>query len=110
MLPKAKRLSQKEVPLVSKDGYFFSFPYFSVRSLKNPIHPKYAVVVGKSVAKHAVGRNTLRRRIYTLIGDTLKKNPIPYSLVFFMKKGSGAVSFTELESGVDEVMKKLRVK
>ena len=64
MLPKARRLTTKEVHEVLAKGRARRASYLSVKYVATNEPLKTSVVVAKSVAKGAVERNRLRRAVY----------------------------------------------
>lgn len=68
MLPKKKRLTTAEFSRFFRSGTRFHSP--NLQLIYTP-HDEFrgAVVVGKKVAKNAVDRNALRRRIYALLSQ-----------------------------------------
>jgi len=60
------------------------------------------VIVGKSVAKKAVERNRLKRRIRAIVHPLVKKSAKNY--VIIAQPGSAKASFNELR---EEILKKL---
>jgi ribonuclease P protein component len=67
MLKKRERLSRREVEHVLNKGKRVRGTLFSVSSIQAQ-HMKCAVVVSKRVAKQAVLRNKIRRRVYATLG------------------------------------------
>jgi len=67
MLKKRERLSRREVEHVLNQGKRVRGTLFSISSIPAQ-HMKCAVVVSKRVAKHAVLRNKIRRRVYATLG------------------------------------------
>jgi ribonuclease P protein component len=66
-----------------------------------------AVVVGKKVAKKAVDRNTLRRRIYGLIYEHLKAMDEPYTVIAIAKSGFMKLSRKEAGEETKTLLAKL---
>ena len=72
MLSKTNRLTRKEFDLYLKGGKKYHFPHCSISHTPHSESFHGAVVVGKKVAKRAVERNKLRRRIYALLYRLVK--------------------------------------
>jgi ribonuclease P protein component len=66
MFKKTNRLTQSEFAHYFACGKRLHTKYFTVITSPSPSQ-KVAVVVGKKVAKSAVQRNLLRRRVYALL-------------------------------------------
>ncbi len=66
MLKKRDRLSKREVETLLKKGRRLHSTLLTVAYLPAP-HTKAAVVVGKKIAKKAVQRHLLRRRVFHLL-------------------------------------------
>lgn len=69
MLPKKRRVSSKGFPR-TKPLFRTTFPWGTVVFFRSPAF-KAAVVVSKKIAKTAVQRNRLRRRIYAALAETM---------------------------------------
>lgn len=97
MILKSNRLSSRDFELVMKKGRIFNSALFSLKTLKNKdfLGIKASVVVSKKVAKTAVLRNKIRRRVYSVVGKELKNSKNPYFLIFFAKKGAEKASFND---------------
>lgn len=73
MFKKSQRLSQSEFTVFFKTGKKHNFEHLTLIT-KDNTYLKVGVVVGKKVAKAAIMRNTLKRRIYA----TLRQEVITY--------------------------------
>jgi ribonuclease P protein component len=70
MFKKSQRLSQSEFAAYFKTGKRYHSKYLTI--ITSSAHNRgVAVVVGKKVAKSAVRRNTLRRRVYATLRKEL---------------------------------------
>ena len=67
MLPNSQRLSTKQFEEVLKKGRVVHNPLFWLRILKTDGNTKIAVISPQKIAKSAVKRNEIRRRIYNQI-------------------------------------------
>lgn len=70
MLPKEKRLTTNGFNRFFGVGRRYHSEHFTLMHVPFPV-TKAAVVVGKKVAKKAVERNRMRRRVYTVLGTLL---------------------------------------
>ncbi len=107
MLKKSQRLTTSQLERVLKDGKVAHTALFTVRALNggvSTIRPidkpaKFAVVVSKKVAKTAVGRNFLRRRIYEVLGlKGCESGSNSYCLINQVKNGSLVAIFAKNRS------------
>lgn len=87
MLKKAQRLTRKEFEHFFAVGKRLHSPFFQVIYHESP-HMHGSAVVGKKVAKKAVDRNTLRRRIYGILYPYLKTNTVPQTVIVVAKVGA----------------------
>lgn len=81
MLAKQQRLSRREFDRVFQHGVRSHTPYGQVIYTSAP-SAKAAVVVSKKVAKSAVERNRLRRRVYSILENTTLP---PAHYIFILK-------------------------
>ncbi len=85
MLPKKHRITTTQFNAVFKDGVVLRSKHFIVRSIPSTTHFRCAVTVSKKVAPSAVARNTLRRKVYTAIGEIYNKEKnIHGTFIFIM--------------------------
>lgn len=91
MLPRQKRLTTPLFSSVFLSGKVFHSASFSVRALKilkdkeEIGQSRFGISVTKKVAKTAVLRNTIKRKMYSAIGNVEKRIKLPVHLVFVMK-------------------------
>jgi ribonuclease P protein component len=85
MLPSSKRLTVPLFKEVMDKGKLFHSPYFSVKFLKMPGISRFSVAISKKVAKNAVDRNKLRRRIYSALRSLDAQIPTGFHGVFMAK-------------------------
>jgi len=98
MLSRKFRVKRQSFRDLIKKGRVFHCEIFTIRYSK-AIHstPRFGVVVPKSVSKSAAARNLLKRRMWACIAEN-QADIIPgLDIVFFMKKNSNTVSFSNLE-------------
>jgi ribonuclease P protein component len=108
MTPKSNRLDSKTFNEVIKKGDFTSSRYFTARSIISGERPRISVTVSKKVIALAVGRNEMRRRVYSMISPllpTLKGS----SVIVFPKKEGLIVPFNELERDLHLLMEKVGI-
>ena len=80
MFKKTQRLSKPEFDVVFRSGKRHHSPVFTIIT-KPSDTTKVSVVVGKKVAKSAVRRNTLRRRIYALLREVVPQTKQTYIVI-----------------------------
>ncbi|MCR4274636.1 MAG: ribonuclease P protein component [Candidatus Campbellbacteria bacterium] len=73
MLSKNKRLSTQQFDTAFSAGALIRTPHFAIRHLPSPTKTQWAVVVPKKHIRTAVGRNALRRKIYSAIENLSKE-------------------------------------
>ncbi len=111
MLPQKRRVSRTEFETVLKNGGWYHSPHLTLRASKNTLGKKsvFAVSVSKKVAKKAVSRNLLKRRVYSVIGEGLSGVTDGYSAVFFLKKGIAEIVFSDLKKEVISLLQKAKI-
>lgn len=97
---------------VYRKGKTTRFGTISLRYCPNPRrkYSRIAVVVSKKVAKKAVDRNRIRRRLYEIIRLNIPKIKNPHDIVFTVfDKQTINIEHSELESTVTELLKKSKI-
>lgn len=110
MLRKKFRIQNKErTQYVFKKGGRFRSRFFQWKFLPNRFgHLRFAILIGKNIARKAVERNKLRRRIY----ETIRKNwPVNaktcYDIIVLPSAKSTTLSPTELAKDIIFSLNKL---
>ena len=104
MLPKKERLSRLEFNRFFSAGKRHHFPFAQVVFASNEsLH--VSVVVSKKIAKHAVYRNKIRRRIYDIVRNYRSMEAISGVFIFIVKSGVVTLSYTALKSEVISALK-----
>lgn len=103
MLPRGRRLSRASFATFRPKKRVES-PHFRV-SWSPSVKEEYAVVVPKKVAAHAVDRNKLRRRVFSLLRDQPMRR---LTLVVFAKSGSHKLSFAATKAELQPIFDTLR--
>ncbi|HEY9583857.1 MAG TPA: ribonuclease P protein component [Candidatus Paceibacterota bacterium] len=106
MLPSAKRLSTLEFKVVIEKGAFFHSDFILLRAIKTKEKSRFAVSVPKKVAKTAVLRNKIRRRVYSAIGAMGPMINLGFNAILIMKSGVERASFEELASDIRKIFVK----
>ena len=100
MLSREKRLTREDFSKKSRNTSSHG-EFLSVSVLDRPSF-KGSVIVSKKVLSRAVDRNTLRRRLYAILGT------LPYTngwYVVYAKKGAGARTHAQLKQELHSILK-----
>jgi len=106
MLKKKERLSRRDFSTLLKKGRRCDFQYFSL-IYRNAPEMKCGIVVSKKVAKNAIKRNLLRRRMYYVLGEC-KDVFFEKHVIFITKKDTETLPFPKLKEYMFEVVKLLQ--
>jgi ribonuclease P protein component len=106
MFNKKQRLSRAEFDRFFAIGKRLHSPSLTLIYAKSE-GSHASVVVGKKVAKKAVDRNTLRRRIYGLLYEHLKTQNAPYTLIAIAKPNFIRISRKEASEETKALLTKL---
>ena len=89
-----------------KYGNLFSSEHLSIKAVrgKAPVS-EVRVVVSKKVAKNAVLRNRLKRRIQSIFKEV---NPKSSQVIFYTKAGSSELPFRDLQREVKYLLEKIK--
>lgn len=111
MLPKDQRISKKkDVQAVFDRKLSFYNEYFGLKANVNYLGKnRYTVLVGKRLAKLAVDRNKIKRRVkYILRKSDSVKRRFSYDLVILSLKNPLDLEFKELERILETLLDKLK--
>ncbi|HEY4494807.1 MAG TPA: ribonuclease P protein component [Candidatus Paceibacterota bacterium] len=100
MLRSSKRLTTSLVKEVVNKGKIFHSPVFVLKALKNKDLSRFSISVSKKVAKNAVDRNKIRRRMSSILRTLYSSIYVHVDGVFLMKLQSKEMSFKELKNEV----------
>lgn len=106
MLRSSERLTVPLFKEVMDKGKLVHSPLFSAKLLKTTGTSRYSVAVSKKVAKNAVDRNRIRRRVYSAIRTLAPRLPRGINGVFMAKAGVLTGSFKSVAHGVEEIFVK----
>ncbi len=87
MVDKHTRISRADFPAIMQSGRRFHSPSVSAVFVPHPT-PRISVVVSKKVAKSAVDRNRLRRRVYGVVEHFMAEQPLSATVIFLLKPGA----------------------
>lgn len=110
MLPSPFRLSKISFKTLLEKGCAVHSSSFTLRYRQVPHSTKFAVVVSKKVAKTAVERNTLRRRIYPVLRTILplvREEGVECAL--FLKTPASSLRGPFLASAIKEIFRTARL-
>jgi len=105
MLPKKERLSRAEFNRFFSMGKRMHSP--SVQVVYSP-HPELhaSVVVSKKVARLAVKRNKIRRRIYDIVRNYRLQNPVTGVFIFLTKPSVNTLTYEALKDEIQTCIQK----
>jgi ribonuclease P protein component len=96
MLPSSKRLSVALFKEVMDKGKHMHSPLFALRAIKTEGLSRFSVSVPKKVAKTAVLRNKLRRRMYSALTPLFSEIKEGIHGVFIVKEALRKATFEEI--------------
>lgn len=102
MLRRNKRATTSHVRAVLQGGNTTHSEYFSLRTKKSEKDTVITVVVGKKVAAQAVARNTIKRRIKSILRNISLTPNIMH--VLYVKKKALELSTKELKSEIQKLL------
>ncbi|OGG65025.1 hypothetical protein A3C94_02145 [Candidatus Kaiserbacteria bacterium RIFCSPHIGHO2_02_FULL_55_17] len=98
MFPRHKRLPRAQFPTVLKSGRRFSSPDLTV--VVSQEARGYAVVIPKKVARLAVTRHRMKRRVLA----ALHAVPLPPALLIFPKASASSVSYKDIQTEIKTLL------
>jgi ribonuclease P protein component len=107
MTPKKNRPSTRTIKKIFAEGRFLSTPHFTFKFIltNSPNPPQVSFIAPKSVAKHAVKRNFLRRLGYAALKNHTRKLPKGILGAFVFKRYEENVS--QIEDEIKKVIDKM---
>lgn len=110
MLPRSKRLSKKEFDEVMKKGRVNHSTFFTVIwVVSEDKHLKISSVAPKKIAKTAVLRNAIRRKVYSAVGKSINDISLPIKAIFLSKTGVIDIKNQDLKKEVRSIFVKMKV-
>lgn len=85
MLPRVNRVQSWFFRNLRKPAFSVSTPTLSVKVYKSEKDKKFAVIVSKKVAKNAVERNSIRRKVFVCIQERIEEIPNGIYLIYPQK-------------------------
>jgi len=101
MLPRNKRNSTKIFTEIIKKGNFFHSDFFIIRSIKSEGNSRFSISVPKKIAKTAVERNQIKRRIYSIVKKLNDKLNKGFNIIIIIKEKAVKASFEELNKEIE---------
>ncbi|MDD5050589.1 MAG: ribonuclease P protein component [Candidatus Pacebacteria bacterium] len=108
MLTRKQRISRVIFADVLKKGAWYHSPHLTLRvlALSSQLKSRFAVSVSKKVARKAVTRNLLKRRLFSVLQSVLEETRPDSNGIFFFKKGGAEISFKVLKGECLFLLKK----
>lgn len=104
MLPRSERLSRSDFELLKKRGARIHTELFTLSYVFTPTLG-VGVVVSKKVARRAVDRNMMRRRVYAVFRDIKHDLKTAYIVVFIKKEGA-KTTYSYLKKTLDQAIQR----
>ena len=101
MFSRRERLPRATFPAVLKGGRRLSSLHFTAIISKEA--KGYAVVVSKKVARLAVTRHRIKRRVLAV----LKTLPLPPALIIFPTSSAHSVSYQDIKTEIADLLSKI---
>ena len=90
--------------------YSANSSHFIIKSLRNELKSsRFAFIISGKIAKKAVQRNLIKRRLREIIRFRLGKIDSGYDVLIIAKKGVLPLTFQDIETEVETLLKKLRL-
>lgn len=96
MLSRPHRACTRDVRTIASQGKSVHGVFFSVRTLPTPSQKRYATVVSKKVARSAVARNTLKRKMRAALVRLITQLPKDTSITVYAKKDAQKLTVEEI--------------
>ena len=106
MLPKSKRLNTSLFGNIIKKGQPFHGQFLIIKTVKTSTLSRFAISVSKNVSKHAVTRNKIKRRIYSIIKKLESRIFDGFNVIITVKKGIDKVSYKDLQFDIEKTFVK----
>jgi ribonuclease P protein component len=106
MLPSTKRLSRASfTAFLASSTNKTVFNTLGTLKYRKSLTPRVSIVISSKHEKRAVYRNRLRRRLYTLFGESLAVEPI--EAILYTSKQAPKMSLDELKQSFYGLNKKI---
>lgn len=103
-------VSEKDFSRLFRKGRPHHHRLLTVKIAANTLgYPRVGLVVSTKVAKHAVDRNRIKRRLRAILGPLADRLKGGADIAFIAKKEAIGAPFAEMESGVEKLLLKAGV-
>ncbi|MFH1402083.1 MAG: ribonuclease P protein component [Patescibacteria group bacterium] len=111
MLSRKQRIDTPLFKEVLKFGQNHYFNFFSVKIFKKTAqkNSRIAFVVPKKQFPKATQRNLIKRRGFNAIKDFCDFLPPAVNIIFFLKKDTEKLSFSDLKKEISSALQKIKV-
>jgi len=111
VLPKKHRLKKKnDFARVTRGGRTAAIQYLVLRFMANQREEsRVGFVCGKKVAKRAVARNRIKRRLMEIVRALLPSIRPGFDLIFLTRPGIADLEFEEIKMAVEGLLKRARI-
>lgn len=112
MLPRKARIDTKTFKEVFPKGHSLFAKNISVRVIhrEDGKDAQFAVIVSKKINNRATKRNSMRRKIYAVLGEIAHIQTIkPAYYIFMVQKPIGTLSHIELVHEIDFLLKSVKI-
>lgn len=107
MLPKKNRIPREIFDPLWKSGKRLASPLFSFQYVPSPnADSRFSAVVSKKVAKTAVQRNSIRRKVYNSLKNIIPLIKKPIHATFHVKTAILQASLAEIEKETKDLLQK----
>ncbi len=112
MLPSSKKVSASFFKTLMAKGRSFHDDFFSVRVFFEPKlkSAKFSVVVPKKIEKTSVGRNLMKRRLYSALRPMVRRSIAGSLVAIFVKKKFLAEDIDKIVDKIERIAKKSGVR
>lgn len=107
MIPSSKRLNTQLFKETIMKGSIFHGSFFIIRCQNTQGLSRFGVSVPKKVAKSAVDRNKIRRRVYSIIRNLNERVISNKNIVFIMKSGVEKADYAEIGKEIEKIFVKI---
>ncbi len=98
---------KKDFENVMYNGIYFKTNDFALKLFKTQLnHNRFAIIINKKIAKLAVTRNTLKRRVREVLRKNLSNMAKSYDIIIFPKSSTSQMSLKDLETRLILIFKK----
>ena len=108
MLPKQHRLTKrKDFEKIWKKGKSFFLKELGFKILKNNLdHSKFGFIVSTKIAKKAVIRNKIKRRLREIIHKRLSQIKSSFDCIIVTRPGIEKLNYQEMEEKMEGILRK----